>query len=155
MKEAIGDAVLICGDSFGYEPAPVHALVTDSPYGLNKKVLGGGCLGKLKDYGDITWDNATIPWPVMQAFIDEAAEAVIFGGNYYPVPPSARWFIWDKVNGQTNFADCEMAWSNLKGATRLKRYMWNGMLRQQPLTILTRRKRLDEAQRQQDLFAFA
>ena len=36
--------------------------------------------------------------------------------------------IWDKENGGTNFADCEIAWASFKSAARLFRFMWNGML---------------------------
>jgi DNA modification methylase len=36
--------------------------------------------------------------------------------------------LWDK-EGDNDFADAEMAWTNLKGAVRLKRHLWNGMLR--------------------------
>ena len=54
---------------------------------------------------------------------------VIFGGNYYDLPPTKCWLIWDKENGDSDFADAEMAWTNLNKAVRLKRYMWNGMLR--------------------------
>lgn len=55
--------------------------------------------------------------------------AVVFGGNYFSFPPSSCWFIWDKENGASDFADCELAWTNKKGAIRIFRHMWNGMLR--------------------------
>ncbi|WDS36219.1 site-specific DNA-methyltransferase [Pseudoxanthomonas sp.] len=55
--------------------------------------------------------------------------AVIFGGNYYAMPPARCWLVWDKENGDNDFADCELAWTNLPKAVRLKRYLWNGMLR--------------------------
>lgn len=38
-------------------------------------------------------------------------------------------FNWDKIN-TGNFADAEMAWTNMEKSVRLKRYMWNGMIRQ-------------------------
>jgi site-specific DNA-methyltransferase (adenine-specific)/modification methylase len=45
------------------------------------------------------------------------------------LPPAKCWLIWDKENGESDFADAELAWTNLNKAVRLKRYMWNGMLR--------------------------
>jgi site-specific DNA-methyltransferase (adenine-specific)/modification methylase len=54
---------------------------------------------------------------------------VVFGGNFYAMPPSSCWLVWDKENGASDFADAELAWTNLPKATRLKRWMWNGMLR--------------------------
>ena len=29
---------------------------------------------------------------------------IIFGGNYYNLPPTSCWLIWDKLNGDTDFA---------------------------------------------------
>lgn len=55
--------------------------------------------------------------------------ALYGGGNYFDLPPSSCWLLWDKVNGSNDFADCEMAWTNIKAAVRLFRHMWNGMLR--------------------------
>jgi DNA modification methylase len=37
--------------------------------------------------------------------------------------------VWDKVNGDNDFADCELAWTNLPKAVRRIKWMWNGMLR--------------------------
>jgi site-specific DNA-methyltransferase (adenine-specific)/modification methylase len=54
---------------------------------------------------------------------------IIFGGNYFQLPPSSCWLIWDKLNSG-DFADCEMAWTNLKKAIRIKRHRWNGMIRE-------------------------
>lgn len=38
--------------------------------------------------------------------------------------------MWDKDNGDTDFADCELAWTNLDKAVRRIRYRWNGMLQE-------------------------
>lgn len=56
---------------------------------------------------------------------------VWWGGNYYAdaLPASSCWLVWDKETGATNFADCELAWTNQPKAARLFRHRWNGMLR--------------------------
>jgi site-specific DNA-methyltransferase (adenine-specific)/modification methylase len=38
--------------------------------------------------------------------------------------------VWDKLNGANDFADCELAWTNLDKAVRRIAYRWNGMLRE-------------------------
>ena len=46
-----------------------------------------------------------------------------------PASPARCWLVWDKENGGNEFADCELAWTNLDKPVRLLRWMWNGMLR--------------------------
>lgn len=112
-------------------------LVTDPPYGIGadkkmKKQSGtqyGRSLAVKRDYGDTDWDSSVVELGVILGYIDMAKYAVVFGGNYYHLPPSACWLVWDKVNGENNFADCELAWTNYPGAVRIYRHMWNGMLR--------------------------
>jgi hypothetical protein len=62
-----------------------------------------------------------------------AARHVWWGGNHYAasaaLPDASCWLVWDKANGGSDFADCELAWTNHPGAVRLLTHMWNGMLR--------------------------
>jgi len=132
-KEVIGNATLYLGDCLEILPTldKVDAVVTDPPYGIGEAAGKNASRGKLaiaKDYGVDSWDDHTADEAVALA-ITKAEQAVIFGGNYYHLPPSSCWLVWDKENGATDFADAELAWTNLSKAVRLKRYMWNGMLR--------------------------
>lgn len=56
---------------------------------------------------------------------------IVFGGNYFTahLPPSQCWLVWDKVNGENNFADVELAWTSFNQAARLFRFQWAGMLK--------------------------
>jgi len=132
-KEVIGNATLYLGDCLEILPTldKVDAVITDPPYGIGEAAGNNVRRGKLaiaKDYGVDSWDNCTADAAVALA-ITKANQAIIFGGNYYHLPPSSCWLVWDKENGVTDFADAELAWTNLSKAVRLKRYMWNGMLR--------------------------
>jgi DNA modification methylase len=53
-----------------------------------------------------------------------------FGANYYSevLKASPCWVVWDKET-TGNFADCELAWSNVNRAAKVFRHRWNGMLR--------------------------
>jgi site-specific DNA-methyltransferase (adenine-specific)/modification methylase len=132
--EKIGRATLYLGDCRDILPGlgKVDAVVTDPPYGIGEaagKAKTRKGLGPTIDYGDDTWDNEPID-PEVMAMVRKAGRwAIIFGGNYYPCPPTSCWLVWDKENGDNDFADCELAWTNLPKAVRRIKFMWNGMLR--------------------------
>jgi len=135
MKEVIGDAVLYCGDSEELLPGlgPFDALVTDPPYGINehhKKVASRRKLAKPRDYGAFDWDKSTPSKELIDSIRKTSKYQVIFGGNFFELPPTKCYLIWDKKNGDNDFADCELAWTNLNKAVRLKRHLWNGMIRE-------------------------
>ena len=138
--ETIGDATLYLGDCAEILPtlARVDVVITDPPYGINESAgkaktrtgpggIGGGKY--VRDYGNDDWDKAPISQDLIEAVIAAGKHAVVFGGNYYRLPPTSCWLIWDKLNGVNDFADCEIAWTNLPKAIRRLQFLWNGMLR--------------------------
>jgi len=132
-KVEIGLATLYLGDCAEVLPTlgRVNAVVTDPPYGIGEaagKNKSRGDLAVAKDYGDDTWDNEIVDNQVIDLIRQISDWQIIFGGNYYALPPTKCWLVWDKEN-TGDFADAELAWTNLNKAVRLKRYMWNGMLR--------------------------
>jgi DNA modification methylase len=133
MKVEIGNATLYLGDCAEILPTlgKVDAVVTDPPYGIGEaagKNKSRGNLAAAKDYGDDQWDDKPVDDRVIQLIRQMSGWQIIFGGNYYLLPPTKCWLVWDKEN-TGDFADAELAWTNLNKAVRLKRYMWNGMLR--------------------------
>ena len=132
--ETVGSATLYLGDARDVLQSldKACAVVTDPPYGIGEaagKAKTRKGLGPTRDYGNDTWDNAPIDAELLELVRLSARWCVIFGGNYYPAPPATCWLVWDKENGENDFADCELAWTNLPKAVRRIRYMWNGMLR--------------------------
>lgn len=56
---------------------------------------------------------------------------IIWGANHYIsrlAIDSSCWIIWDKENGDNDFADCELAWTSFPTAVRRFKYRWAGML---------------------------
>jgi site-specific DNA-methyltransferase (adenine-specific) len=51
---------------------------------------------------------------------------IIWGGNYFAdlLPAKSCWIVWDKVNGNSDQADCELAWTSFNTAVRQIEYMW-------------------------------
>jgi DNA modification methylase len=141
--EHIGRAMLFHGDCSSILPdlKPVDAVVTDPPYGIGEsagkaKTRTSGLTSKgrnaqiyRKDYGDDDWDDEPIAADLMDAVRAAGRWNIIFGGNYYALPPTKCWLVWDKLNGDTDFADCELAWTNLPKAVRRIQYLWNGCMR--------------------------
>ena len=113
--------------------------IVDPPYGINapnmaatpcqplagSKRLNGGS-GKLKNRllntAKIEWDNE-IP---DQAYFDElmrvCENVIIWGGNYFPLPPSRCILCWDKVQPWENFSQIELAWTSFDSPAQLFKF---------------------------------
>lgn len=123
----IGDATLYLGDCRDILPTlgKVDAVVTDPPYGLGDKWQGGGRGKKSSwtfDPGEVmAWDGQTVEG--VERLPDCARDVIIWGGNYYALPPMRCWFIWDKKQPDTWTAgQCELAWTNFDRPTRVFRF---------------------------------
>jgi len=142
-EEVIGDCRLILGDCREVLPTlgTVDAVVTDPPYGIGeaagkaKRRTSGLSSSRVRaglyvrDYGDSDWDDEPIPDDLLHAVLAAGRWNIVFGGNYYSLPATKCWLIWDKLNGDSDFADCELAWTNLPKAVRRIKYLWNGCMR--------------------------
>lgn len=129
-----GSALVVLDEFDGDRTQAFDLLLTDPPYGLNEAAGKNATRIKAdrkvmpRDYGVATWDAR----PATEAIALARRLArwhVIFGGNYYDLPPSRCWLVWDKDN-TGDFADCELAWTNLDKAVRKLTYRWNGMLQE-------------------------
>lgn len=134
-KEVIGNAILYRADCMDVLPLlkKVCAVVTDPPYGIGearKSNKSRSCIARAKDYGVDSWDDKPASKAAIDAMLEVSDNQVIFGGNYFALPPSKCWLVWDKVNGKNDFADCELAWTNLDKAVRRIQWQWHGMIRQ-------------------------
>jgi DNA modification methylase len=120
-------------------------LLTDPPYGIGEAAGANKSRNKpfgkslphntrnriipARDYGVADWDDKTPADWLFGLMRESATWQIIFGGNYFPLPPSRCWLVWDKDNSG-DFADCELAWTNLDKAVRKIRWRWNGMLQE-------------------------
>lgn len=130
----IGDCRLILGDCMEILPTlgKVDAVVTDPPYGIGEARNDNASRSKLaqaKDYGSASWDDEPCSAEAIAAMKAASKWQIIFGGNYFELGPTSCWLVWDKENGENDFADCELAWTNLKKAVRRINWRWHGMIR--------------------------
>jgi len=114
-KSNDGKVVLYCIDCAKILPhlEKIDAIITDPPYQIGKKTWERtffGKNGKSRLWGkEQEWDKLN---PVVPTLPTRSKICVIWGGNFYPLPPSRCWFIWDKLQSNRG-ADCEMAWVNI------------------------------------------
>lgn len=98
--------------------------IADPPYGLDKKSTHGR--GKLKNRiinkGNIQkWDVR----PTEEVFAEMlriSKNQIVWGGNYFPLPPTRCFICWDKVQPFDNFSQCEMAWTSFNYPAKLFRF---------------------------------
>lgn len=97
------------------------AIVTDPPYGIGED--GGSFRGR-KGQGHrvlpkLGWDACRPHSAVFDLILAAKCPSIIWGGNYFAdlLPASKAWLYWDKLMGG-DFADGELAWTNLNRALR-------------------------------------
>ena len=116
----IGNATLYLGDCMDILPTlpKVDAVITDPPYGLGKKMQGGTWGAKTEFKEMVVWDTAAPDVTFLERLAALAPICVFWGGNYYGLPPTRCWLVWDKQNAVPTMADCELAWTSLDANTK-------------------------------------
>jgi site-specific DNA-methyltransferase (adenine-specific) len=142
---------LYCGDCLDFmremPDKSIDLILTDPPYGIGEGSsknkhripitkfgkapgLTGGRIPPPTDYGEIEWDSKPPGEEYFTEIMRVSKNQIIFGGNYFPLPPSPCWIVWDKDNGASDFADCELAWTSFKSAVRKFKWRWSGLLQE-------------------------
>jgi site-specific DNA-methyltransferase (adenine-specific)/modification methylase len=114
-EEIIGNCRLILGDCREILPTmgEVDAVVTDPPFGIGSK-MQGGTWGEKEGFKEmLDWDAEAPDLALLLDIVGKSARCVMWGGNYFGLPPSRGWLVWDKANAVPTMADVELAWTNL------------------------------------------
>lgn len=94
--------------------------IVDPPYGLPNSSKRGA--GKLKNRifpkSKIDWDIAPTEEYFKELF-RVSKNQIIFGGNYFKLPPCRCFVIWDKMQNFENFSQCEFAWTSFKKPAKI------------------------------------
>ena len=102
--------------------------LVDPPYGLDLANMNMGA-GKSKKASKIenrkwqpkNWDKAVPSKEYFDHLFRISVNQVIWGGNYFDLPPTRCFVIWDKGPGMRgrSFSECEYAWTSFKHSARI------------------------------------
>lgn len=88
---------------------------------------GGGKLkNRILNTSDCSWDEE----PPTPEFFSEifriSKNQIIWGGNYFPLPPTRGMICWDKLQPWDNFSQFELAWTSFDVPAAMFRYSNTG-----------------------------
>lgn len=118
-KVVIGNAELWHGDCREILPTlPKHdLLLTDPPYGIG---IASNPVRQAHERMD--WDESVPPVWVLGLMQDRAHHSIIWGGNYFGLPPSQMFMVWDKMQPENfSLAMCEQAWCSFQKPAKMFR----------------------------------
>lgn len=144
--------------------------ICDPPYGINLghktgktvKIVGGGkrmfggnsrasVWGKHKSSCESKFyhpfdDSATPDGRYFDELFRVSKAQIIWGGNFLGdyLGRATCMIVWDKARRNMDQADCEIAWTSLKGQSRVFNFKWNGMLQED---MKHKEKRIHPAQK--------
>lgn len=99
----------------------VDLVLTDPPYGIGEKwsrseMVGKNGKSRLWGRGE-TWDDESANQELVAECAWKGRASIIWGGNYFSLPPAGGWLVWDKVQ-EFSGASAELAWTDLKQPVR-------------------------------------
>jgi site-specific DNA-methyltransferase (adenine-specific) len=111
--------------------------IVDPPYGIGEDGSKNHTRGKLavaKNYKSFSGQDKEPPsHEYFEELIRISKNQIIWGANHFisRIPfDSPCWIVWDKINGESDFADCELAYTSFKTSVRKLEWKWAGMLQQ-------------------------
>ncbi|MCU0806380.1 MAG: site-specific DNA-methyltransferase [Candidatus Contendobacter sp.] len=108
---------IIRGDCRDVLPVKCDAVVTDPPYGI-----GISSNPFRQKHDKKKWDDDVPEQELIDQIVMNSPVSIIWGGNYFNLPPTQRFLVWDKIQPDSfSSSMCEMAWTNLSGPAKLYR----------------------------------
>lgn len=124
--------------------------IVDPPYGIGENGSKNHTRSNKTNFGSKNTKNTIVKSKNYKAFSGNdlfapdisyfnelkrvSKNQIIWGANHFieniPNANSSCWIVWDKVNGENDFADCELAYCSKKTAVRKLEFKWHGMLQQ-------------------------
>jgi site-specific DNA-methyltransferase (adenine-specific) len=106
--------------------------IVDPPYGLDfgkfnrTEKTATGERFKANRYHQAEWDNQTPSDTYFNELFRVSKNQIIWGGNYFKLPPTKEFIFWYKHQPVSNFSDGEYAWTSFKGVAKCFDYQYFG-----------------------------
>jgi len=112
--------------------------IVDPPYGIdfgnynrtNKDIHGNRY--KANKYHNADWDKGTPTDEYFKELMRVSKNQIVWGGNYFNLPPTQGFIFWYKRNPVDNFSDGEFAWTSFKKPAKCYDYMYFGNINAEP-----------------------
>jgi site-specific DNA-methyltransferase (adenine-specific) len=98
--------------------------IVDPPYGLGNRLSDGG--GKLKNTpmsvlykNSNKWDSSTPDESYFEELFRVSKHQIIWGGNYFKLPPSRCMICWDKKQDMPTLSAWELGWSSFDKPSKI------------------------------------
>jgi len=110
------------------EDSAFDLAIVDPPYGIKR-------FDKIKDTTNIVekrffgngWNNNKPNKKYFDELFRISKNQIIWGGNYFKLPPTRGIVFWDKMITVDNFGDGELAWTSFDRLAKQFRYAWGGL----------------------------
>ena len=108
--------------------------IVDPPYGIieksNRKNIAKGQSAKRTKYDQSLWDFEKPSEDYFNELFRVSKNQIIWGFNYFIeyLKSTRSVIVWDKHMKESNFADCEMAWTSFNSSAKIFDFAWNGMI---------------------------
>ena len=104
--------------------------VVDPPYGIQRLKRKQSRLAK---YGDPTQANNDVPGPdYWRELFRVSRRQIVWGGNYFDLPPCRCFICWYKHRPVVSYSDCEFAWTSLDEPAKCFDYPYFGNIGADP-----------------------
>ena len=120
-----------------YEDNYFDLAIVDPPYGIgiSKNPIR-------QQHQKKQWDNAIPNKDYFKELFRVSKNQIIWGGNYFDLPPTQGFFIWDKKQPHDfSLAMCELAWSSIQKPAK----MWS-------LSVLKEKGKIHPTQKPIELY---
>jgi len=113
--------------------------VVDPPYGIG---ISSNPVRQMHEKK--VWDKAIPTDEYFSELFRVSKNQIIWGGNYFPLPPSQGFLIWDKKQPEDfSLAMCEFAWCSFQSPAKMWRY-----------SVLTERDKIHPTQKPVQLYSW-